>query len=323
MLHPEEVEGGIRPFRRWWRWTGYVVAMVLLGWAVYMGARAVDWDKAREAEIADGAMLMGLVVVSLVLNAVLFWMITKPFEKKGMGLSAGEWVALVSGTSLLNYLPMRAGLVGRIAYMKQQHGITVKGNMATLAGVAAGTTGVYGLLAALTIWRGSFDGVWWVGLVIGLCIGVGISYPLLVLGSGRFGTMKVGPSVVGWIGIWYVIRVVDSFCFAGRFYLASKMLGYELGFEASLTMGVICNFAVLATPVPGGMGIREWLGGFLAELGVLGGSAPELKEAIAILVADRAGEVLVFTVMGSIGLWYLHGRVRKREKEERSEEAVS
>ncbi|MDH3584400.1 MAG: hypothetical protein OER86_09315 [Phycisphaerae bacterium] len=313
MLHPEQVEGVVPPGRRWFRLLMYVLAMGLLVGAVYMAITGTDWSKAAEARPADAAAVLGLVAASLALNAVMFCLITRPFEHAQKPIGLVSWLALIAGSSLLNYLPLRPGLFGRVAYLKQQHAIGYRASVVTLVATAVGTTGAYAVLAGITVWWQRMDATWWALCAGGIVAGTLISVPLLSPAVRRLGRAWGRARLRAAVLAWYVLRLADTLCFTGRFYIVARVMGHPLPLETALVLGVVSNFVVLATPLPAGLGLRAWVGGWLLSLGVIqSADGLSLTDGMGILLADRAAEVLVFVSAGLVALVYLHRRTGGR-----------
>ncbi|MBI1369464.1 MAG: hypothetical protein GC162_12520 [Planctomycetes bacterium] len=309
ILHPEQVEAAAKPPRKMWRVLAYVIGLGLLAASVTFAINKADWSHVWQARPRDVAMLCLFVLANIGTNCLLFWLITKPFEVPGRPVKLREWLAMIAGTSLLNYAGAKAGLLGRIAYLKKYHGIGYRANVFTLVTLAAGTSAIYVLLGLLTFWRDGFDVVWGIGLAVGLAMLSGVGWIFVRPGVAKFGAGATPRrDLIVWIYIWGVVRVLDALAIAGRFMVASQIMDKPMDIEVALLAAVVCNFAVMAAPVPGGLGLREWLGGWVAKSGFRGAGKLPLATGVGILVVDRAAEIAVFIVTGVIGLVYLHHR---------------
>ena len=67
-------------------------------------------------------------VLSLIMTSTSLWLLTRRYGPVGYG----EMHALVAGAMLLNFLPMRPGLLGRLAYHKRVNGIQVRDSVRVL-----------------------------------------------------------------------------------------------------------------------------------------------------------------------------------------------
>ncbi|QNN22599.1 hypothetical protein HED60_10065 [Planctomycetales bacterium ZRK34] len=312
ILHPEQVDDVVRPARGWKRAAAYIVGLGLLAASVYLAVNKADWSHLRQADRSDIALLCALVVANVLTNALLFWLATKPFEVPGQPVKLREWLAMVAGTALLNYAGAKAGLIGRIAYLKKYHGISYRANVFTLVALAAGTASIYILIAAILLWR---DGVDTTGLTLGTLALVVLSlvgWLFIKPAVGRFGAGQIARrDLPVWIFVWSILRIVDAVVYAGRLMIASHVLGKPIDLELALTAAVVCNFVVMAAPVPGGLGIREWLGAAIVKWGFKGAVVMDLAQGAGILVVDRVAEVVTLLALGPLALLYLHYRANK------------
>ncbi len=304
------------------RWALYLLALGLLGacvWLAYAGTRTETGESGfahlADAEPMDAVYLAAAIVGQILLNGLAFWALTKPFRTT-TPVGPGEMSALIAATSLLNYLPMRAGLIGRAAYLKQQHGMEYRVSVLMMMMAAGGTSAIYLVVLAATLWRQAIDPLWWTALLTALAFGTLIT-PLaarlvarLTPGADVSWFSRVG--LAGFVGIFAVmcLRLVDLLVGAIRLYLAARILGQPIAYETAVVLGVAGMFVTLATPLPNGLGLREGLYGVLAKLGV-GGALLTGATGVAIGLIDRAVEAIVFTLTGFAALAFLHRRARR------------
>jgi hypothetical protein len=317
ILHPEQVEDVMRPAHGWKRALAYIVGLGLLAASVYLALKKADWSHLQQADPSDAALLCALVFANILSNALLFWLATKPFEIPGQPVKLREWLAMVAGTALLNYAGAKAGLIGRIAYLKKYHGISYRANVFTLVALAIGTAGIYLLLAGVLLWR---DGIDTPGLILGtltLAVLSIVGWIFIKPAVARFGAgQQARRDLPIWIFVWSILRIVDAVVYAGRLMIASHVLGKPIDLELALTAAVVCNFVVMAAPVPGGLGIREWLGAAIVKWGFKGAVVMDLAQGAGILVVDRLAEIATLLVCGPLALVYLHYRAGKKDKDE-------
>lgn len=286
------------------RWGSYALGLGLLvaclGYALYKG----EWDRLQQASPFHLAGLCVLILASLSMNALLFQLALRPMEQQRPLVGWGLWQVLMAASALLNYLP-KAGLVGRMAYLKKRHDIPLRASALSLLLVAAGTAIIYFILGALTVWREGIDWLWAGALALLLAAGSLTTPSILRLVCGRLVRSDLGwAKLAAGCGAWYGLRVADAFCFAGRFYLAAQIFGSPVSFPAAMVVGLACNFVVMVAPIPGGVGLKEWLGAALLGMDFLGGLP--LQTGTSVLLVDRAAEILVFFPVGGAGLWILH-----------------
>lgn len=321
MLHPEDELPPDAPRGKSaaWRLGVTAIGLGLLAGCIYLASEEIGsgWGRLMDAEASDIALMMAMVVASLAVNALVFWAVIIPF-RPDKPVKLHEMGALIAATSLLNYLPMRAGLIGRAAYLKQQHELPYRLSVVMMLFVGGSTAVVYlwlvGVTAALREWSlGEPMGTLWWSLVVGgyaamamagwVVVKYGRSYlPKFVLryfddaelAIAWFG--RVG-FVVGSVSIFVVLalRAVDVGFTALRLSVMMTVLGEPIGVDTAILLATMGMLATLLTPLPNGIGLREVLYGGISENPVLG-------------LLDRAVEALVFVVVGVVGLVYVHQR---------------
>ncbi len=302
LLHPDAPTGG-RP--AWMRWGGLAAGVLLLGASIATAITKADWSHALEAQPAQAALLMGLVFLSLICNALMFQIALHPFAG-GDRIGTARWQALMYASAVLNYLP-KAGLLGRVAYLKARHGVAVRDHMFSLVFIAVGTAATYAVVIPLSFWRGDFDAVWWALTCCGLLLIMLIAIPMIRLIAGpRLRPTKNGALMSG-VLIWLALRLLDSFCFAGRLYVSSEIFGKPIDLSTALVAGLLCNFTVMFAPLPGGLGLREWVGALLLTGGM------GLEDGIGLLLVDRGAELAVFIATGVPSVLWLHRDPKNKE----------
>lgn len=307
----------------------FVVGAVLIGAAVYAlaGRRetlAEAWTAARGASpVLIIACVLSPVVNWLAATATI-WILTGRYGN----VKFGEMAALIGATWLLNLLPMRPGMVGRVAYHKKYNGIRVRDSVRLLfmalicTGVSLGVLLVMVVIAGRVSGQGGANG--WNGVgAIAVLIGV----PPVVLGvvaavmrrSARGGHAWRWPAAVGF-------RYVDMVTWAMRYAMVFVVIGKPVGIVGAGALTAVGQVAML-TPIQ--LGLREWTVGMaMAMLPREGADAIEVKEwkgetkgealvdaAAPGLLADgvmRAAELLVVAPVGSIAIWWLW-RKRRRD----------
>lgn len=303
----------------WRSWLMYAVAIALLGGCIGLATRNMSsevWEHVRHASGRDVTGMLGLVLGSVLLNGWIFWAVVKPFEPGPKRIGTGEMTALIGATCLLNYLPMRAGMIGRAAYLKRQYHVSYRASALMMALIAAGTMAIYAALVGLTLWRKQLDAVWWASLlgsivVMGLAavpVSRWVSQWIARESSAWFG--EHGPAAMGGAMGLMAVRAADVAMVAGRLWIAGRIIGAPIGYPAALTMASAGTFVTLVTPLPNGLGLREGLYGLMAEVGVGSGAMAGGSMGVAIGLVDRAAEAAVFIAAGLVSLAWLHRKRR-------------
>lgn len=320
-LEAEATGGGMpRPLR----WGFYLLALGLLGLSIYFaisegrgeGGGPGGWQRLSEAEPIYVIGMFLLVAANIVINGVIFWALVKPFET-ARPVGVVDMTALISATCLLNFLPMRAGMVGRAAYLKNKHAILYRVSLVMLAIVGGGTALVFVLVVAATAWRQQLDALWWAGVIGGCVVGAAVAptlirwklrwTPGLRAVPGQWFDRRPVVSRLGGLGL-LLIRVVDVFAQAGRLWLAARIFGSPIAMPAALLLATGGMFITLATPLPNGLGLREMIYGAMTRTGIGGEAIAGGRLGFSIGLIDRAAEALVFIVLGLAAIAYLHHR---------------
>lgn len=247
--------------------------------------------------------LVLLPLVCLSLASMSFWVLTLRFGRVG----CGEMLALLGGAWLLNYLPLKPGVAGRVAYHKHVNGIDFRWSLVVVVqsivvGLVCFVTQV-GLasIAAERAWsewgRASF-----------------IASPLVVALIGLTLPRK-GFMVHGWrYSAAFMFRYADSLVWSLRYWLLFSVAGKPQGVSTTSAIAGISQSASLIPIAGNGLGVREWMVGLAAR------SLPEwygkdtsmpLAFGVSAELMNRACEVVVAVPVGLVSLWWLAKRYGK------------
>lgn len=240
------------------------------------------------------AALLLAVLANLFFTSWLYWLLTKPYAQ-AKTLTLPAMGALISLAAVFNYLPLRAGLFGRVAYQKAVFGVSLTDSTKTVIQA----TGLSGVCAA-----------WLVGCaVVPTTMGVA---SLLAL-----------PIVLGLLGGWLLpgalqrrlswalaLRQLDALVWVARYLLVFALLEREISLPGA---AAVAGVGMLATFVPltsNGLGLREWAVGLTAAVLPAGWLASQGAEGVTsiALTADllnRAGELIVIVPAGLAALLVL------------------
>ena len=304
----------------------YLLALALLAAAVWFALAETSgqeggpggFARLAHADPLDAAVIALLIVASIALNGVVFWLIAKPFEhartEPAPSVTLPEMTALIGASSLLNYLPMRAGMVGRAAYLKRRHHIPLTASVVMLLMVGGGTVYIYLVMSIVTLWRGSLDPAWWATVVALLAAGSLAAVPVARI-KVRLTPMLDAPWFASagaplWLGAAALVflRAADVLLAAGRLYLAARILGQPIDLAPAIVMASGGMFIKQATPLPNGFGVVELFYALCASLGIAADSPIEPQLATAVGLVDRAVEVIVFVVVGLGSLLFLRDK---------------
>jgi hypothetical protein len=283
----------------WIRWLALGIGVALLVAAVVAVGRRQDAVTAALAAIRRPsplhvAVLLGTIPANIALTSIVYRLLLSRYGRVG-GLEMG---ALIASAALLNYLPLRAGLLGRVAYQRVVCRIAVVDSAKTV--VQAMT------LSAIS--AAYLAGVALVGRASPIAGVVALLAPVPVLAVAG-----LAPARRVWC--WaLLVRGVEVVVWAVRYYVAFDLLERSIGASTALAMAVAGGIAALAPVAGNGLGIREWAIGLLAP--VLTPYALEIGITADLL--NRAAEVIVIPLAGVPALLYLARRRREAKDDERA-----
>jgi len=289
-----------RPVPRWRRLLkplGFVLGLGLFAWCV----SEADLAAAGRATPAEIVALVACTLLSVVANGSIFWLVVRP-------LARVPWldVQIVNGVvNLLNYAPVRLGLVTRIAHHRRVDGLGYGTMAAWYAGVAAVLMLVLAVFLGATLLRPQTDLAWFVLLGIGL-VGGGAALAVagrLLAGTGRLRGAERVVSHPGVVAGSILLRLLDMAAAALRLHLAFGVLDIELSVRDVVYLVLVAMLTNLSPA--GSLGFREFaltrLGEHLTD--------PQLVESLAAAaLVDRAAEAIVFIPMGALGLAWMGWR---------------
>ncbi len=284
---------------------GAVVGLMLLGAAVWalVSQRAV-LDSATEAiKTASPALILAalcLPLLSWLATSLTFWLLSQRYA----AVPATDMIMLIGAAWLLNHLPFRPGMVGRVAFHKKFHGMAI-GDAVRVMITAMMLTGCsLGLLLVVAIAVSRIDST--PAHVLAL------STPTLGAAAGAAVARLAGR------GYWrelaaLSLRSLDILSWVARYAIVFVLVGRPLSVDHVVAITAVCQVAMLVPITGNGLGLREWVVGLtLAAV-----SAPGVRdEAAAIgLAADlvnRAAETVLAVPVGLLCSYMLARAVRRR-----------
>ncbi|MFO0860469.1 MAG: hypothetical protein U0570_07925 [Phycisphaerales bacterium] len=290
----------------------FIVALALFGGAIASALRGSRegfdaFARARE----QPALLAALVVLPLVcltLASMSIWVLTRRFGPVG----PGEMLAILGAAWLLNYLPMKPGVAGRVAYQKSVHGIDVRWSVVVVVqSIVVGATcfAAQVLLSSLVAEKPWSEGVRAVAIASPVLAGV-----LLMLAP------RSGATAHLWrYGAAFAFRYLDSLVWAVRYWILLRLAGQPQGVATSSAIAGISQSATLIPIAGNGLGVREWMVGLAASsLPAWYGKGPSLPLAYGVSaeLLNRVCEVVVAVPVGVFCLLWLlkrFGRARALE----------
>jgi hypothetical protein len=294
---------------------GFLAGLGLLWWCV---ERAFADDGATETWTAIRAApswaLWGLAVTSvgsLLVNSLMFWFAIQPVRPVGVGEMTG--VNLVA--SLLNYLPipLRVGLIARIAYHVRVNRMGAVALGSYLGALMIATLVVFAGLAAAVVTfafvgAAAAAGAALVSLVVGMTLVRRIARWKLVARYGREAERILVDRKA--LGGAVAMRTADALLWSARMTCAVAVLGLPLSAGESAVLGLVA-VAMSMNPL-GRFGFREagvvWVSTFLFAGRM---EADELEQAFARLaIVESAAEGAVTLPLGAVLVPWFLGRMR-------------
>ncbi len=237
-------------------------------------------------------LLIGAIAANVILSGLMYSVLISRYGRVGVV----EMQALIASAALLNFLPLRPGLFGRIAYHRAVNQIAVVDSVKT-AGQAIGLSLLTaGYLAAALLIGGLLPVPMWVLVAL----------PVPVLAAGCLG---------GALRIWCragLVRYLEVLVWAVRYHTAFALIGSPIEVETALAFAVVAMITMSVPFVGNGLGVREWAIGLAAPL--LSGHVLEI--GLTADLVNRAAELVVIVVLGLAGLAWVGKRGTKARRHE-------
>jgi hypothetical protein len=232
-----------------------------------------------------------LPAANLAVVSVAFWSLTRRYGTVGIG----EMSALITGAWLLNHLPMRAGMIGRLTYHKAVNKIPLRASVRVV--IEGVVLSVGAILASLALaWMIESNGAFWSPRVCGIMLALPLACASLVqvLVAGSW----------PWT-LAFICRYIDALLWAARYAVVFAVVGSPIGYVEAVFLGGITQVVGLLPIAGNGLGVREWTVGVTA--GVVGAAAE--TTGIAADLVNRGAELLVGVPLGLIAVAWVGNRV--------------
>lgn len=280
------------PRRSWWRSAtarrlGLAVGIALVGLAIWRVSR----DPAAWQRLADAvhqpwhlAALAACVVANLALAGWLFHRLYKPVATIGLG----EMEVLIASSSLLNYLPAKAGLAGRALYHRSIHGVPLSVSVRLILMSAVGTLLTSGaLVLAVVVLRSTQAIAAWIG-----------GGALLLWMLPRL--IGAGPMLRAFLES-VAIRQLDLGVWCLRYLIVFAVVGIEIDLRHAGMAAASAMLIGLAPFLANGMGLREWAVALLGGIALPGGAVAWTEDAgLSADLLNRAVDLAVVVPLGAL-----------------------
>lgn len=310
---PEAAASRISPRRLALQVIGFVIGLALLGWCIWTASSKGDWSAVLRADWRLVAGLLGSTLASLVINALMFWTALAPVRHH----SVPRLIGLNAIGGLLNYAPIRLGLMARILYhlrVDRMRASLVASWMLVTAGLtvftivamtgatllSGGSVGSFVLTTALILAIGS--------QVMRLLSVSRVTTPVTSRLDGLGAMLASRPATFATM----VLRAADIVAFAVRMACAAAILDLDLSTSDLLLLALSAQLFSLS-PF-GRLGFREAAVSFLAARLDSGFDSTAVDAVSAQLgLIESAGEAAIFIPAGLIAApWYAAAMRRAR-----------
>ncbi len=229
---------------------------------------------------ADRARLIGIMLASVLANIVLTGAMFSLLMSRYGRVGRLEMQALIAGATLLNYLPLRPGVLGRVAYHKTVNGIAVRDSAKALVQAVLLSAAASAYLTLVVL----------VSRQRPLAPWIVTSAPLALLPLA--GILSRGSARV--LCIAGAVRLLDVLVTAVRYHAAFTLIGAPIDFNGALAFACISVIAAMVPLVSNGLGLREWAVGLLAPAI----ASYHMELGITADLVNRAAELTVVTLVG-------------------------
>ncbi len=293
---------------------GFVAGAALLIWCIKLAIGGGDWSKLRDANVGLIAVLLGCTCISLFINGSTFWLTAQPLAR----VPFWDLQRLNLACNLLNYAPIRAGAITRVAYhmrVDRVHPLQIAAWFGSIFYIMAM---VIAACLAATIIRPIIDWVWMM-IVTGIVISGGVVTRVII--SHRL-LAKYGQGVDRILRshrvLWgaTVLRILDLSAFLGRMWAAATILDLQIPTHHLVVLALVA-FTARLIPL-GRVGFAEAAVTALAARLATAGMDGATIEAVVnesgpwaqLALVESAGEALILIPGGAIAIYWLRRRWR-------------
>lgn len=279
-----------------------MIGLALLAGAIVVVTRQHADVRAALAHVADQpagerATRIGIMLASVLGNIALTAMMFRLLLSRYGRVGAAEMQAVIASATLINYLPLRPGFIGRVAYHKNMNDIAVRESIKTIvqAAVLSALAALY-LTAIVLFLRNRPNAAGLFALA---------PLPLLII------IAALAPSPIARIYAWAgAMRLLDVLVTALRYHAAFALIGSPIDWTSAMAFACISVLATMVPLVSNGLGLREWAIGLFVP--VIASYQMELGLTADLL--NRAAELVMVTAVGVPATLWLARRMRTRQR---------
>jgi hypothetical protein len=287
--HPDPANPLDRGHRRLYRRIGTIVGAALLVAAIVGVVRneaiGASLQAAWHSPHWDAlALLVGAVLATQVLTSATFALLMRRHARIGFG----EMNALVTASTLANYVPMQAGSIGRLAYHRTVHGVPVRATLVAILQAMTATAVATCAVGAAALLGTAANAPWWAPALVTV-----LWLPLAIEPAWRTFALVM------------VVRTLEVLAWAVHAWAAFRLSGWDIAPQTAIGAALVASAANLVPFIGNGLGIREWAVALAAP--VLGGY--ERDAGLAAEITGRAVDVAVAVPLGLASFAWLVRRL--------------
>ncbi|MEM9560871.1 MAG: hypothetical protein AAF995_11230 [Planctomycetota bacterium] len=265
-------------------------------WVVVVNTDALATVRGAMSALAWWAVVLLLVLpaINWWISAVSLWILTQRFGRVGLR----EMTALTAAGWLLNYLPLRPGMMGRIAYHKVRNGVLVRDSVRVLIESSAmSAIGALLLIGIGLLARREALGPGALALLV-------VPFVALPLAAGLCRGATARAMLLGGLCRW-----LDLLLWTARYLIVLPAVGIDADAAQAAVVGAVSQAALLVPISGNGLGVREWAVGL-----ALGASGEAIELALAADLLNRAAELLIVIPIGLIGVGVSAAMIRQSKQ---------
>ena len=278
--------------------------LLLLGAAAFAvvsqradAVRALDSVRAAAPWLIVLALVLPLV--NILVTSFSFWVQMRRHGRLG----AGEMAALIGTAWLLNYLPLRPGMFGRLAYHRSVNRISIPDSIRAMAiGMALGAVSVVVVLGIAAAMKPDAGTTGWTAA---------LAAPALLAVAAMLAGARAG---WWWFPAVFFFRYADMLVWVLRYWVVFRLVGAPIGVPQAAAVAAVCQITLNIPLVGNGLGLREWAVGItVSQLppGVFNSRGQiEMSVGLAADLVNRIAELAVAIPTGLLCAAWLARRER-------------
>ena len=295
---------------------GVVVGVGLLAAAigVLVGQRSIVGDAFDSISHASPWLLaaaFAMPIVSWLSTSATFFLLSQRYAR----VPLQDMTALIGAAWLLNALPLRPGMVGRVAFHKKYHNMPIADSIRVMMiAMAMSFVSLVLLFGAAFFVMRLESGVWQVVMLLVPTAGLVVCAMLArLVGSGLWREVAA-----------LALKSIDMLSWVVRYAIVFSLMGQTLSIERVILVAAIGQIAMLVPVTGNGLGLREWVVGLtLAAFAVPGMREQATSIGLTADLFNRAAETVLSIPVGVICSAYLTRAARHYAKVKSDRQAMS